>query len=63
MKAKAKAKAKAKIKIAVIGGGVIGITTAIILRLAGYRPTVFTNFDFVNFNPNKPWESISPGRR
>jgi len=31
------------------------------LRLAGYRPTVFTNFDFVNFNPNKPWESISPG--
>jgi len=40
-------------KIAVIGGGVIGITSALLLRIAGFRPRVFTNFPFRGFNPNQ----------
>jgi len=42
--------------ISIIGGGINGITTAIVLRLAGYNPTVFTNFDFERYNVNESSE-------
>ncbi len=40
--------------VAVIGGGVIGVTSAILLQLMGYRPVLYTR--------DRPYDGSEPGR-
>lgn len=38
--------------VAILGGGVVGVTTGLLLNLHGYRTRIYTNFRPDNFNPN-----------
>ena len=40
--------------VAILGGGVVGVTTGILLNLHGYRTRMYTNFRPDHFDPNSP---------